>query len=111
MINLKNDYNTIGDRKILEELLKYNDELIHVHGHDINCIPLNGDASKWWMFDEAGNKKYFSGIKDTAYKDFIVVESMGNGDSLLIYKNNELYFYSHDTNIPLTKVTSSPSIL
>lgn len=88
-----------------QALLNYNDELIHVYGHDINCIPLNGDASKWWMFDEAGNKKYFSGIKDVAYKVFIVVESMGNGDSLLVYKNNELYFYSHDTNIPLTKVT------
>ena len=87
-----------------QALLKYNDELIHVYGHDMNCIPLNGDVSKWWMFDEAGNKKYFSRIKDIAYKDFIVVESMGNGDSLLVYKNNELYFYSHDTSEPLTKV-------
>ena len=88
-----------------QALLKYNDELIHVYGHDMNCIPLNGDVSKWRMFDEASNKKYLTRIKDIAYKDFIVVESMGNGDSLLVYKNNELYFYSHDTNTPLTKVT------
>ena len=91
-----------------QALIKYNNELIHSYGHDINCVPLNGDVSKWWMFDEAGNKKYSSGIKDIAYKDFIVVESIGNGDSLLIYKNNELYFYSHDTNEPLTKVTIFP---
>ena len=87
-----------------QALIEYNNEFIHAYGHDINCVPLNGDASKWRMFDEAGNKKYSSGIKDIAYKDFIVVESMGNGDSLLIYRNNELYFYSHDTSEPLTKV-------
>ena len=87
-----------------QALAEYNNEFIRAYGHDINCVPLNGDASGWRMFDEAGDKKYSSGIKDIAYKDFIVVESMGNGDSLLIYKNNELYFYSHDTSEPLTKV-------
>ena len=101
---IENHYKIQIPSQFRQALIKYNNEFIHAYGHDINCVPLNDDVSKWWMFDEARNKNYFSGIKDIAYKDFIVVESMGNGDSLLIYKNNELYFYSHDTNEPLTKV-------
>ena len=41
MINLKNDYNTIGDRKILEELLKYSDEKYIGYGEDIKTKELN----------------------------------------------------------------------
>ena len=69
-----------------QALIEYNNEFIHAYGHDINCVPLNGDASKWRMFDEAGDKKYSSGIKDIAYKDFIVVE-MNMGQMFKDVKN------------------------
>lgn len=41
MINLKNDYNTIGDKKILNELLKYSDEKYIGYGEDIKTKELN----------------------------------------------------------------------
>ena len=41
MINLKNDYNTIGDKAILEELIKYSDELYVGYGEDTKSKKLN----------------------------------------------------------------------
>jgi len=41
MINLKNDYNTIGDKKILEELLKYSDLKFVGYGEDTKTKELN----------------------------------------------------------------------
>ena len=41
MINLKNDYNTIGDKTILEELIKYSDELYIGYGEDSKSKELN----------------------------------------------------------------------
>ena len=41
MINLKNDYNTIGDKAILEELIKYSDELYVGYGEDTKSKELN----------------------------------------------------------------------
>ena len=46
MINLKNDYNTIGDKKILEELLKYSDDKYVGYGEDTKTKELNDFVKK-----------------------------------------------------------------
>ena len=46
MINLKNDYNTIGDKKILEALIKYSDEKYIGYGEDIKTKELNELVNK-----------------------------------------------------------------
>lgn len=46
MINLKNDYNTIADKRILEELLKYSDEKYIGYGEDIKTKELNELVNK-----------------------------------------------------------------
>jgi hypothetical protein len=107
--SIQKQYNLIIPNQVKTILKQYNNELIHCYGHDVNCIPLNLNTDRCrLLFEEATeefNRKYYdSGILPSACKDFVNIESMGNGDSLLVYKNNELYFYSHDTNNPLTKV-------
>ena len=105
--NIEKKYGITIPSQVKNLLKIYNDELIHCYGHDLNCVPLNLNTERCrLLFEEASeefNKKYYdSGIKPSAYKDFVNIESMGNGDSLLVHKNNNLYFYSHDTNEPLT---------
>ena len=46
-----------------QALIEYNNEIIHAYGHDINCVPLNGDVSKLRMFDEAGDKNILQASK------------------------------------------------
>ena len=41
MINLKNDYNTVGDKRILEELIKYSNERYVGYGEDTKSKELN----------------------------------------------------------------------
>ena len=46
MINLKNDYNTIGDKKILEELINNSDNKYIGYGEDIKTKELNDLVNK-----------------------------------------------------------------
>ncbi len=46
MINLRNDYNTIGDKRILEELIKYSNDKYIGYGEDIKSEELNNLVKK-----------------------------------------------------------------
>ncbi len=46
MINLKNDYNTVGDKLILEELIKYSDDKYIGYGEDVKSKELNDLCNK-----------------------------------------------------------------
>ncbi len=45
-LNFKNDYNTVGDKRILEELIKYSDERNIGYGEDIHSAELNKIVNK-----------------------------------------------------------------
>lgn len=82
-------------------MISYSNELEMLYRRTMNTVN-KFCYKKHWRFEEPLDAKY--GIKPKAHNDFVISEIFANGDKILAYKNNQLYYNAISSDTPLLKI-------